>query len=158
MFVGEAPGQEDDEQGRPLVGRAGQLLDKMIAAMKLTADEVYVCNVIKCRPPGNRRPEPSEIAQCIGYLHEQISLIRPPIIVALGRVAIGAILETSEPVDTLRGGWRLYRGHTLVLPTYHPSKLLKPDDPQVPELRRQVWTDLQLVMGELARRRATTVD
>ena len=154
MFVGEAPGQEDDEQGKPFVGRAGQLLDKMIAAMKLADGEAYITNVIKCRPPENRRPEPSEIERCLPFLHEQIALVRPAAIVALGNVAIGAILETGDGVDKLRGGWRLYRGHTLVLPTYHPSRLLRADDQQ-PEIRRRVWEDLQLVMTELARLRAT---
>jgi uracil-DNA glycosylase family 4 len=153
MFVGEAPGQEDDEQGRPFVGRAGQLLDKMIAAMKLTEAEVYIGNVIKCRPPGNRRPDPPEIAACMPYLHEQIALVRPKILVALGNVAIGAILETEDGVDKLRGGWRLYRGQTLVLPTYHPSRLLR-DDAEQPEIRRRVWEDLQLAMNEMARLKA----
>lgn len=151
MFVGEAPGQEDDEQGRPFVGRAGQLLDRMIGAMKLTEADVYIGNVIKCRPPGNRRPEPAEIEQCLPHLHEQIALVKPPVIVALGNVAISALLETDDGADKLRGGWRLYRGSTLVLPTYHPSRLLRTDDEKQPELRRQVWSDLQLVMNELAR-------
>ena len=154
MFVGEAPGEEDDEQGRPFVGRAGQLLDRMIGAMKLTESEVYIGNVIKCRPPGNRRPEPSEIEQCMPYLREQVTLVKPDVIVALGNVAIGLLLETEEGVSALRGGWRLYRGHTLVLPTYHPSRLLRTDEQQ-PEIRKQVWEDLQRVMNEVARLKAT---
>jgi uracil-DNA glycosylase len=152
MFVGEAPGEEDDEQGRPFVGRAGQLLDKMIAAMKLTSEEVYITNVMKCRPPGNRRPEPSEIEKCLPHLHEQIELVKPAVIIALGNVAIGALLQTEDGVDQLRGGWRIYRARTMVMPTYHPSRLLRPDDQQ-PEIRRKVWEDLQLVMDELARLR-----
>jgi uracil-DNA glycosylase len=154
MFVGEAPGQEDDEQGRPFVGRAGQLLDKMVAAMKLTEAEVYIANVMKCRPPDNRRPEPSEIEKCLPHLHEQIELVKPSVLIALGNVAIGALLQTEDGVDKLRGGWRMYRGRTMVMPTYHPSRLLRTDDQQ-PEIRRKVWEDLQLVMNEVARLKAS---
>ena len=154
MFVGEAPGQEDDEQGRPFVGRAGQLLDKMVAAMKLTEAEVYIANVMKCRPPDNRRPEPSEIEKCLPHLHEQIELVKPSVLIALGNVAIGALLQTEDGVDKLRGGWRMYRGRTMVMPTYHPSRLLRADEQQ-PEIRRKVWEDLQLVMNEVARLKAS---
>jgi len=151
MFVGEAPGLEDDAQGKPFVGRAGALLDKMIAAMQL--DSAYICNVMKCRPPDNRRPEPSEIDRCLPYLHEQIAMVRPAVIVVLGSVAAGAVLDTADGVEQLRGGWRLYRGHTMVMTTYHPSRLLRADDEQ-PEVRKKVWEDLQMVMTELARRKA----
>jgi uracil-DNA glycosylase family 4 len=149
-FVGEAPGADEDAQGLPFVGRAGQLLDRMIGAMGLSPErDVYVCNILKCRPPGNRRPEPDEMATCIPYLHEQIALIRPRAIVALGNTAIAALLDTKLGVTKLRGQWKLYRGHTLVMPTYHPSYLLRPSPQQV-EAKRQAWQDLQLVMKELA--------
>ena len=149
MFVGEAPGAEDDQSGRPFVGLAGQQLDRMIRAMGISAEkDVYVCNVIKCRPPGNRRPEPKEIAACVPYLHEQIALVRPRVIVALGNVAIRALLETEQTVDQLRGAWKLYRGRTMVMPTYHPSKLLR-EGPEQAETRKKVWGDIQMVMKEL---------
>ncbi len=148
-FVGEAPGADEDEQGLPFVGRAGQLLDRMIAAMGLAPEkDVYVCNILKCRPPGNRRPEPEEMATCIPYLHEQLALVRPRVIVALGNTAVGALLDTKLGITKLRGQWKLYRGQTLVMPTYHPSYLLRPS-PQQAEAKRQAWEDLQLVMKEL---------
>ena len=148
-FVGEAPGADEDAQGLPFVGRAGQLLDRMIGAMGLSPEQdVYVCNIIKCRPPGNRRPEPEEIATCIPYLHEQLALVRPRVIVALGNTAVAALLDTKVGVTRLRGEWKLYRGQTLVMPTYHPSYLLRPSAQQV-EAKRQAWQDLQLVMKEL---------
>ncbi|HLK37392.1 MAG TPA: uracil-DNA glycosylase [Polyangiaceae bacterium] len=148
-FVGEGPGADEDAQGLPFVGRAGQLLDRMIGAMGLApATDVYVCNIVKCRPPGNRRPEPDEVAACIPYLHEQLALVRPRAIVALGNTAIAALLDTKLGVTKLRGQWKLYRGQTLVMPTYHPSYLLRPSPQQV-EAKRQAWQDLQLVMKEL---------
>jgi len=148
-FVGEAPGAEEDAQGLPFVGRAGQLLDRMIAAMGLAPDrDVYICNILKCRPPGNRRPEPIEMATCIPYLHEQLALVRPRAIVALGNTAVAALLDTGLGITKLRGQWKLYRGKTLVMPTYHPSYLLRPSPQQV-EAKRQAWQDLQLVMKEL---------
>jgi uracil-DNA glycosylase family 4 len=147
-FVGEAPGADEDEQGLPFVGRAGQLLDRMIAAMGLDpARDVYVCNILKCRPPGNRRPEPDEMAACFPYLHEQLALVRPRAIVALGNTAVGALLDTKLGITKLRGQWKLYRG-VLVMPTYHPSYLLRPSPQQI-EAKRQAWEDLQLVMKEL---------
>ncbi len=147
-FVGEAPGADEDEQGLPFVGRAGQLLDRMIAAMGLDpARDVYVCNILKCRPPGNRRPEPEEMAACFPYLNEQLALVRPRVIVALGNTAVAALLDTKMGITKLRGQWKLYRG-TLVMPTYHPSYLLRPS-PQQTEAKRQAWEDLQLVMKEL---------
>jgi len=148
-FVGEAPGAEEDAQGLPFVGRAGQLLDRMITAMGLAPErDVYVCNILKCRPPGNRRPEPSETATCIPYLHEQLALVKPRAIVALGNTAVAALLDTNLGITKLRGQWKLYRGQTLVMPTYHPSYLLRPSPQQV-EAKRQAWQDLQLVMKEL---------
>ena len=147
-FVGEAPGADEDAQGLPFVGRAGQLLDRMIAAMGLSPEtDVYVCNILKCRPPENRRPEPAEMAACFPYLHEQLALVRPRAIVALGNTAVGALLETKLGITKVRGQWKLYRG-ILVMPTYHPSYLLRPS-PQQTEAKRQAWEDLQLVMKEL---------
>ena len=148
-FVGEAPGADEDEQGIPFVGRAGQLLDRMIGAMGLDPErDVYVCNILKCRPPGNRRPEPEEMATCIPYLHEQLALVKPRVIVALGNTAVSALLDTKVGITKLRGQWKLYRGQTLLMPTYHPSYLLRPSPQQV-EAKRQAWEDLQLVMKEL---------
>jgi DNA polymerase len=148
-FVGEAPGADEDEQGLPFVGRAGQLLDRMIGAMGLVPErDVYVCNILKCRPPGNRRPEPEETATCIQYLHEQLALVQPRVIVALGNTAVAALLETKLGITKVRGTWKLYRGRTLVMPTYHPSYLLRPSGQQA-EAKRQAWEDLQLVMKEL---------
>ncbi len=148
-FVGEAPGADEDEQGLPFVGRAGQLLDRMIGAMGLSPErDVYVCNILKCRPPGNRRPEPEEMATCIPYLHEQLALVSPRVIVAMGNTAVAALLDTKLGITKLRGQWKLYRGRTLVMPTYHPSYLLRPS-PQQTEAKRQAWQDLQLVMKEL---------
>jgi uracil-DNA glycosylase len=148
-FVGEAPGADEDAQGLPFVGRAGQLLDRMIGAMGLSPErDVYVCNILKCRPPGNRRPEPEEMATCIPYLHEQIALVRPRVIVAMGNTAVASLLDTKLGITKLRGQWKLYRGQTLVMPTYHPSYLLRPS-PQQTEAKRQAWQDLQLVMKEL---------
>ncbi len=147
-FVGEAPGADEDEQGLPFVGRAGQLLDRMIGAMGLDpAKDVYVCNILKCRPPGNRRPEPDEMAACFPYLHEQLALVKPQVIVALGNTAVAALLDTRLGITKVRGQWKLYRG-ILVMPTYHPSYLLRPS-PQQTEAKRQAWEDLQLVMKEL---------
>jgi uracil-DNA glycosylase len=148
-FVGEAPGADEDAQGLPFVGRAGQLLDRMIGAMGLSPErDVYVCNILKCRPPGNRRPEPQEMATCIPYLHEQLALVAPRAIVAMGNTAVAALLDTKLGITKLRGQWKLYRGQTLVMPTYHPSYLLRPGPQQV-EAKRQAWQDLQLVMKEL---------
>jgi DNA polymerase len=148
-FVGEAPGADEDAQGLPFVGRAGQLLDKMIGAMGLSPEEdVYICNIIKCRPPGNRRPEPEEIATCIPYLHEQLAVIKPKVIVALGNTAVGALLGTKMGITKIRGEWKLYKGTTLVMPTYHPSYLIRPSAQQA-EAKRQAWEDLQKVMKEL---------
>lgn len=148
-IVGEAPGADEDEQGLPFVGRAGQLLDKMIGAMGLSPEtDVYVCNIIKCRPPGNRKPEPDEIATCIPYLHEQIAQVDPRAIVAMGNTAVGAILGTTLGITKVRGAWKLYRGKIPVMPTYHPSYLLRPGPTQA-EAKRQAWEDLQTVMKEL---------
>jgi uracil-DNA glycosylase family 4 len=148
-FIGEAPGADEDAQGFPFVGRAGQLLDKMIAAMGLDpATDVYVCNIIKCRPPGNRKPEPIEVETCIPYLHEQLAAIDPKVIVVLGNTAVAGLLGSKLGITKVRGQWKLYRGKIPVMPTYHPSYLLRPSPQQI-EAKKQAWEDLQAVMKEL---------
>jgi DNA polymerase len=148
-IVGEAPGADEDAQGLPFVGRAGQLLDKMISAMGIDpATGVYVCNIIKCRPPGNRRPEAVEMATCIPYLHEQLATVRPRVIVAMGNTAVQALLGTKLGITKVRGTWKLYKGTTPLMPTYHPSYLLRPSAQQL-EAKKQAWEDLQAVMKEL---------
>lgn len=148
-FVGEAPGADEDAQGIPFVGRAGQLLDRMITAMGLDPErDTYICNIIKCRPPNNRRPEPSEIEACIPYLHEQLAIVNPKVIVALGNTAVAALLQSKLGITKVRGSWKLYRGRVPVMPTYHPSYLLRPSAQQA-EAKRQAWEDLQEVMREL---------
>src|SRR5262249_50085475 len=120
LFVGEAPGYDEDQQGEPFVGRAGQLLDRMIAAMGLALQDVYICNVIKCRPPGNRNPEPDEIEACEPFLHRQLQAIAPRIIVTLGKFAAQNLLRSSAPISALRGTWHSYQGIP-VMPTFHPA-------------------------------------
>jgi uracil-DNA glycosylase family 4 len=150
MFVGEGPGADEDASGEPFVGRAGQLLTKMIEAMKMSRGDVYICNVVKCRPPQNRNPEPGEIASCLGYLREQIKLIDPQIIVALGAVAAKTLLNTEAPISSLRGSFH-QSAETLgpkrysVLPTFHPAYLLRN-----PEMKKEAWEDLQKVMLSLS--------
>ncbi|HZJ52976.1 MAG TPA: uracil-DNA glycosylase [Myxococcaceae bacterium] len=141
VFVGEGPGAEEDNQGIPFVGAAGQLLTKMIAAMGYTRDEVYICNVVKCRPPGNRNPEPDEIAACQPFLEAQLSAIRPSVIVTLGKFAAQTLLRTDTPITRLRGQWREYVGVPL-MPTFHPAYLLR-----TPAEKKAAWTDLQEVMA-----------
>ncbi len=144
MFVGEAPGADEDATGVPFVGRAGQLLTKMIeAGMGLSRQDVYIANVLKCRPPGNRNPEPAEIAACRDYLEAQIDLVRPAVLVALGKFAAHFLLETEEPITRLRGKWGTRRGIP-VMPTYHPSFLLRQ-----PERKKEAWEDLQQVLRKM---------
>jgi DNA polymerase len=143
LFVGEGPGFEEDQQGEPFVGAAGQLLTKIIKAIKLTREEVYICNVIKCRPPGNRNPRPDEIAACLPFLERQIEVIRPDYICALGTFAAQVLLGTDLPISRLRGRFQDYRGMAL-MPTYHPAYLLRN-----PEGKRDVWEDMKKLMREL---------
>jgi uracil-DNA glycosylase len=145
MFVGEAPGADEDEQGVPFVGRAGQLLTKMIVAMGLTRDDVYIANVVKCRPPGNRNPEADEIAACQPFLFRQIASVQPKVIVALGSFAAKTLLSTETPIGKLRG--RLYEFHgAALIPTFHPSFLLRS-----PGYKRDAWDDLKMALGVLGR-------
>jgi DNA polymerase len=143
MFVGEAPGADEDVQGIPFVGRAGQLLTKIIEAMGLRREDVYIANVIKCRPPGNRNPEPDEVVTCEPFLFRQIDTIRPKVVVALGTFAAKALLRTNDPISRLRGRAYDYRGAKLV-PTFHPAFLLRS-----PQFKRDTWDDMKLVMGLL---------
>lgn len=143
VFVGEGPGAEEDRQGVPFVGAAGELLTNIIGAMKLSRETVYICNIVKCRPPGNRTPESDEIATCIPFLKRQIGAIRPDIICTLGAVATHSLLDTDTPISRLRGRFRDWQGIP-VMPTFHPAFLLRN-----PERKREVWEDMKQVMGKM---------
>ncbi len=143
VFIGEGPGADEDQQGIPFVGRAGKLLTQMIEAMGLQRKDVYICNVVKCRPPENRAPEPDEVATCSPYLLRQIDVIRPKVIVCLGAVAAKTLLQTARGISQFRGEWLEWRGHKLMA-TYHPAYLLRN-----PNAKGEVWKDLQKVMAEL---------
>jgi DNA polymerase len=151
MFVGEAPGADEDEQGEPFVGKAGQLLTKIIQATGLSRADVYIANILKCRPDtpgqsaGNRKPTSDEMATCIPYLHEQIDLIRPKVIMALGATAVEGLLGKTLGITKLRGTWKTYRG-TPLMPTYHPAYLLRN---QAMSEKRKVWEDMLAVMEKL---------
>ncbi len=145
-FVGEGPGADEDAQGFPFVGKAGQLLDRMIGAMGFDRDDVYVCNIVKCRPPNNRKPEPEEMASCMPYLTEQLELVNPQVIVALSATAVQGLFGTTEGITRMRGRWRLYKGKIAVMPTFHPAYLLR-----TPAAKREVWEDLQAVLRQLGR-------
>nr|WP_241758118.1 uracil-DNA glycosylase [Myxococcus landrumus] len=140
VFVGEGPGEQEDLQGVPFVGAAGALLTKMIEAMGFGRDDVYICNVVKCRPPGNRNPEPDEIAACEPFLRAQLAAIQPRVVVALGKFAAQTLLRDSTPITRMRGQWRVYEGIQL-MPTFHPAYLLRN-----PAEKRNAWADLQAVM------------
>ena len=144
MFVGEAPGRDEDEQGLAFVGRAGQLLTKIIEAMGKKREDVWIGNILKCRPPNNRNPEPDEVAACRPFLEEQIRLISPKVIVTLGTFAAQALLETDEPIGRMRGRWRSAHG-ARVMPTFHPAFLLRS-----PDRKKDVWEDMKLVRDYLA--------
>lgn len=143
VFVGEAPGADEDRQGRPFVGRAGQLLTDIIKAMKLTREDVYICNILKCRPPQNRNPEPDEITACEPFLLKQLQVLQPRVICAMGKFAAQTLLKTATPISTLRGRFHLYHDIPL-MPTYHPAYLLRN-----PGAKKQVWEDVQMIMKEL---------
>ena len=137
MFVGEAPGFNEDQTGEPFVGRAGELLDKILAAIQFSRSDVYIANILKCRPPNNRDPQPDEMEQCLPYLIEQIASIRPKLICSLGRIAAQALLKTTTPLGKLRGQWHELSGVPMMV-TYHPAALLR-----FPGYKRDTWTDMQ---------------
>lgn len=144
VFVGEGPGYEEDQQGRPFVGAAGQLLTDIIEkGMKLAREDVYICNIVKCRPPNNRNPEPDEVDACIGFVKKQIAAIRPAVIVTLGNVPTQSLLGTKQGITRLRGTWQEYNGIP-VMPTFHPSYLLRS-----PGEKAKAWEDIKLVMKKL---------
>jgi uracil-DNA glycosylase len=143
MFIGEAPGADEDQQGEPFVGRAGQLLNNMIKAMGIQREDVYIANIIKCRPPGNRTPERDECETCSPFLMRQIAAIKPKVIVALGAVAAKTLLAVNAPMSELRGRWFDFRGTKLAV-TYHPAFLLRD-----PRQKKETWKDLQMVMKDL---------
>jgi len=145
LFIGEGPGAEEDAQGRPFVGAAGQLLTKMIVAMGYQREQVFIANVVKCRPPNNRAPLPEEMEACLPYLRQQIGLIKPKVIVGLGATAIKCLLGKTSGITRLRGTWQEYEGIRL-MPTFHPSYLLRD-----PSKKKDVWQDLQLVLKELGK-------
>jgi DNA polymerase len=143
MFIGEAPGADEDRLGEPFVGKAGQLLTKIIEACRLTREEVYIANILKCRPPGNRNPEPDEVQNCRGYLDRQLAIIRPEFICCLGSVAAKSLLNTEATIGRMRGRFYLYEGIP-VLCTYHPAYLLRN-----PSAKRDVWEDMKLLMARM---------
>jgi uracil-DNA glycosylase family 4 len=143
MFVGEGPGADEDRQGLPFVGAAGELLTRIIQAIEMTRDDVYIANVVKCRPPGNRDPQPDEVAACRGYLDKQIALVRPRILVALGRVAAQTLLGNDSPIGRMRGQWFRVQGIPTMV-TYHPAALLRNA-----ALKRPTWEDMQQVRDML---------
>ena len=143
VLVGEAPGRDEDRQGAPFVGEAGRLLDRILFAMALKREDVYICNVQKCRPPKNRDPLPEEIDACQPFLKRQLAAIQPQVVVTLGRFAAQTLLDTQEPISRLRGRWHSYEG-IAVMPTYHPAFLLRN-----PAAKREVWEDMKQVMARL---------
>ena len=143
MFVGEAPGADEDAQGIPFVGRAGQLLTRIIESIGLSRDQVYIANILKCRPPGNRDPEAEEVETCEGFLFQQIQSVSPKVMVALGRYAAQTLLRTETPISRMRGQFFEFAGGVLI-PTYHPAYLLRN-----PSAKRQVWEDMKAVRAKL---------
>lgn len=146
MFVGEGPGYDEDQQGLAFVGRAGQLLTKIIEAMGLRREDVFIGNIVKCRPPGNRTPLPDEMQACLPYLKEQIAILKPKVIIALGATAVRGLLDVTTGITRLRGQWLLYEGID-VMPTYHPAYLLRS-----PAGKKDVWDDMQAVLARLGRK------
>jgi DNA polymerase len=149
MCIGEGPGADEDAQGKPFVGRAGQLLTKMLESIKLSRDEVYITNAVLCRPPGNRNPEPEELAACAPFLAAKLATIQPKVILSLGSVATQALLQTREPIGKLRGRLHPY-GTAVLIPTFHPAFLLRNPGP---EYKRMAFEDLKLARREYDRRR-----
>ena len=145
MFIGEAPGKNEDEQGEPFVGRAGKLLDKILVAIDFKREDVFIANILKCRPPANRDPLPAEMEECFPYLREQIALVKPLIICALGRIAAQGLLDSKTPVGKLRGVWHSYQGVPLRV-TYHPAALLRN-----PAFKAGCWEDVQIIRAEYER-------
>ena len=145
-FIGEGPGADEDAQGFPFVGKAGQLLDRMISAMGLSRDEVYVCNIVKCRPPNNRKPGPDEITACQPFLERQLELLQPEVMVALGATAVEGLLGITEGITRMRGKWKLYKGMVPVMPTFHPAYLLRS-----PSAKHPVWDDMCEVLRQMGR-------
>ena len=149
VCIGEGPGADEDAQGLPFVGRAGQLLTRMLASVELSREEVYICNTVKCRPPSNRNPEPDEIAACGPFLAEQLGTLQPKVILSLGSVATRALLKTTTPIGKLRGRVHLY-GDAVLVPTFHPAFLLRNPGQ---EFKRMAWDDLKLAKREYDQRR-----
>lgn len=143
MFIGEGPGAQEDAQGRPFVGAAGQLLDRMLAAIGLVRDEVYICNVVKCRPPGNRTPLPEEAAACLPYLRAQVALVHPQVIVCLGATAAKQVIDPNIRITRERGRWVERKGYWM-LPTYHPAALLRDESK-----KREAWEDFKQIRDKL---------
>lgn len=144
MFVGEAPGADEDRLGEPFVGRAGKLLDKILEAMELSRKDIYIANILKCRPPNNRDPLPEEMSKCFPYLREQVRLIRPKVICALGRISAQAMLDTKTPLGKLRKRWHEYEGVPFMV-TYHPAALLR-----FPQYKRDTWDDMKMLLARYA--------
>jgi DNA polymerase len=143
MFIGEGPGAEEDRSGRPFVGQAGQLLERILLAIGLRRDQVYITNIVKCRPPGNRDPKDDEVTPCAPYLDQQIELIRPRVLVALGKPASHRLTGTKKPISALRGRWVSYRGVPL-MPLFHPAYMLR-----TPSAKREAWEDLKKIKARL---------
>jgi len=143
MFIGEGPGAEEDRSGRPFVGQAGQLLERMLFAIGLRRDQVYITNIVKCRPPGNRDPKEDEVAPCAPYLDQQIELIAPSVLVALGKPASHRLTGTTKPISALRGRWASYKGVPL-MPIFHPAYMLR-----TPSAKREAWEDLKKIKQRL---------
>ena len=141
MFVGEAPGADEDRLGEPFVGRAGKLLDKILVAMELSREVVYIANILKCRPPANRDPQPDEMEKCMPYLREQIRLVKPKILCALGRIAAQGLLDTKTPLGKLRNQWHAFEGVPLMV-TYHPAALLR-----FASYKKDTWADMQMLLA-----------
>ena len=152
VFVGEAPGYEEDQQGKPFVGEAGRLLERILFAMGLSAEDVYICNLIKCRPPANRDPHANEVEACEPYLKRQLALLKPRVIVALGRFASQTLLDVQTPISRLRGHWHTYAGVAL-MPTFHPAYLLR-----IPAEKKLVWEDMKEVKRRLKEKTTTQAD